>query len=495
MPMADITTPLTGVLREAGRRASTALSALRLPSSMSGLVQGPTPAAAKKAQETPPKPDLKAHGITGTQLSGGYVWSDTANQELVGQDWVDAADEMMRDPVIYAAWVAQRGTLKSATFQFEAQPGGSQEPADYLNEAFGFGQPGRMSVSFEQQLDWLLRYLLLGWRYSEEIYYINDGRVWLDRYADREPSAHAEWVPAPDGTLAAVRQWGTSAVGLNKSTTLDIPANKILHLVVDATGSGLEGTGQLRPCYQWRRLKRHTLDMLGIGVERWAVPTPMATFDYPRLEEQAKFSRVDIDTIITRVKATLKNYVSHQLGYIMKELGVDIEAYGANTLDVSGPIAVIRLCDQQILMASLLQFLTLGTNDTGSRAVGSVLETFYRRASINHLDYLVSRIGGRAGPGQGTAGRLLAWNFKNLKPVDIPIMRHEGLDARAGLNDMANIAQAIKSGALTPDDQIERFLRRSGRMPDLDQAHERSTDQRLAGSQGGLAALVRGSSE
>jgi hypothetical protein len=95
-----------------------------------------------------------------------------------------------------------RQTLLSATWRFEAA---SEDPlceelARYANEAFGFdGYAGQMAQSWEDQLSYLLEFVPLGYRYAEEVYkvgpdYEGKTRVWLDLYADREPSAHLKWL-------------------------------------------------------------------------------------------------------------------------------------------------------------------------------------------------------------------------------------------------------------------------------------------------------------
>jgi hypothetical protein len=230
-------------------------------------------------------PNFKTYGITGTQLSGGSITGYENNTKLTGLSWVNEAEEMLRtDPVVRRSWHMLRQTLLSATWRFS--PGIendtlSEELARYANEAWGLsGYSGQMSLSWEDQLAYLFEYVPLGYRYAEEVYRVGldaDGKtkVWLDYYADREPSAHSDWLSRDGQRLDGVLQ---NTVGINK-TPLPIPSNKILLLTLNKTGSNFEGVGMLRPVWWWWRTKQRVSNMMCVGLDRWAIPTPKVTVD------------------------------------------------------------------------------------------------------------------------------------------------------------------------------------------------------------------------
>ncbi len=213
-------------------------------------------------------PRFSVRGITGTQLSGGMISGYERNASLTGPNWVRGAEDMLRtDPVVRRLWHMTRQKLLSATGRFESAMDGDplcEELARFGNEAFGFdGYAGQMSQSFEEQLCYLFEFVPLGYRYAEEVYkvgpdYNGKVKVWLDLYADREPSAHLRWLSRDNQQLDGVLQ---HVVGVGKVPE-PIPANKLLLLTLNRTGSNFEGSGMLRPVWWLWRTKQKVSNLM-----------------------------------------------------------------------------------------------------------------------------------------------------------------------------------------------------------------------------------------
>ena len=157
----------------------------------------------------------------------------------------------------------------------------ADELARFANECWGFdGYAGQMTTSWENQLAYLFEFIPLGYRYAEEIYRVGPDsqgkiKVWLDHYADREPSAHSRWLSRDSQNLDGVLQ---NTVGTTY-TPEPIPANKLLLLTLNKTGSNFEGVGMLRPVWWWWRTKQRVSNLMCVGLDRWAVPTPKVKVD------------------------------------------------------------------------------------------------------------------------------------------------------------------------------------------------------------------------
>ena len=440
---------------------------------------------------SPARPDYDEHGIAGTRITGGRIWQYEENTELVGRLWVDAVERMRRtDPVVRQCCWALEQTLMSARWRFQepANPTpAAVEATAYLNEAFGFdGRRPRLRGGFEPYLTQILKFLPLGWRYLEEVYRVEDGKVWLDRYADREPIAHSRWLTTESGELAGVEQYrsyGVNGYGV-PSGNPTIPANKLVLFTVDRTGSNFEGLGLLRPCYFPWKLKKHAWDMIAIALERFAVPTPRVKINREVLRQQG-YSDPQITEIRDKALANAKALTSHELGYLVEVEGLTFETFGDGVFDPSDALTVVDKTNEEIVSAFLLSFARLGVNDTGSRAVGEVQEAFFRRLAINVLDYVAQVIGGPAGPGCGTAGRLLDWNYPDLPSEQRPILTHDGLEAKS-LIDLATsgaLSALVQQGVWTPDDATEAQLRHDSGAPAL--SLRRTPAERLGIAQGG----------
>lgn len=444
-------------------------------------------------------PRFSVRGITGTQLSGGMISGYERNASLTGLNWVREAEDMLRtDPVVRRSWHMLRQTLLSATWRFESAMDGDpicEELARFANEAFGFdGYAGQMSQSFEEQLSYLLEFVPLGYRYAEEVYkvgpdYNGKVKVWLDLYADREPSAHLRWLSRDNQQLDGVLQ---HVVGVGKVPE-PIPSNKLLLLTLNRTGSNFEGSGMLRPVWWWWRTKQKVSNLMCVGVDRWAVPTPRVKVDRSAAENQG-LSDSDINAMIDDAEAQAQAFLAAEQSYLIDNPVVSFDQYGAApNLYAQGPLDIIRECDNQISQAFLAQFANLGITDTGARSVGEVHLSVFRRAAINLCDIVASAISGIDRRGGGTIGRLIRWNYGPVDPSKLPRLVHTGLDTDDLAESLAMLPQLVTAGLLTPDNELERAIRERLGAGDLPEEAQRSALERTvsaASSGGGVAALA-----
>jgi hypothetical protein len=443
-------------------------------------------------------PRFKTMGITGTQLSGGTISGYEQNTSLTGLSWVRAAEEMLRtDPVVRRSWHMLRQTLLSATWRFEAGVENdpvSEELARFANEAYGFdGYAGQMSISWEEQLGYLFEYVTIGYRYAEEIYKVgldSEGRtkVFLDYYADREPSAHNEWLSRDGQHLDGILQ---TVVGVGK-TPRPIPSNKLLLLTLNRTGSNFEGVGMLRPVWWWWRTKQRVSNLMCVGLDRWAVPTPKVIVDRSQAEALG-LTDGDIDAMINDAEAQAQAFLSAEQSYLVENGAVKFDSYAAApNLYAQGPLDIIKECDNQISQAFLAQFANLGISDTGSRSVGEVHLSVFRRAAINLCDVVAAQVSGPGRRGGGTIGRLIRFNYGAVEASKLPRLTHAGLDTDDLANSLGMLGPLVQFGLLTPDDELERAIRERLGAGDLPEDAQRSALERAAStkSAGGSALLA-----
>lgn len=441
-------------------------------------------------------PHFRIRGITGTQLAGGKIVGKERNPKLTGLNWIREAEDMLQtDPVVRRSWHMLRQTLLSATWRF--QPGVENDPvaeelARFANECFGFdGYAGQMSISFEEQLSYLWEFVPFGYRYAEEVYKIgpdSEGKikVWLDYYADREPSAHNRWLSADGQHLDGVLQ---NVVGYTY-TPEPIPANKLILLTLNRTGSNFEGIGMLRPVWWWWRTKQRVSNLMCVGLERWAIPTPKVKVDRSQAEQQG-LTDADLSAMIDDAADQAQAFLSTEQSYLVESPVIQFDSYGMTpNLYSQGPLDIIKECDNQISQAFLAQFANLGISDTGSRSVGEVHLSVFRRAAINLCDIVASQISGCDRRGGGTIGRLIKWNYGYVDPSKLPRLTHTGLDTDDLAESLGMLPGLVQSGLLTPDDELERAIRERLGAGDLPEVAERSPLDRTAKQGGGVAALA-----
>ena len=443
-------------------------------------------------------PRFGARGISGTQLSGGVIAKES-NAQLTGLNWVQEAEEMLRtDPIVRRSWHMLRQTLLSASWRFEPGVEGdllAEELARYANECWGLdGHSGQMIVSWEDQLSYLFEFVPVGYRYAEEVYRVGPDstgkvKVWLSHYADREPSAHSRWLSRDDQHLDGVMQ---NMVGGGK-TPEPIPANKLLLLTLNRTGSNFEGVGMLRPVWWWWRTKQRVSNLMCVGLDRWAVPTPKVVVDRA-VAEQIGLTDGDIDAMIDDAEAQAQAFISAEQSYLVENSAVKFDTYAATpNLYADGPINIITKCDSQIAAAFLAQFADLGNTETGARSVGEIHLSVFRRAAINLCDLVASQVSGVDRRGGGTIGRLIRWNYGAVDPSKLPRLTHTGLDTDDLAESLAMLPGLVQAGLITPDDELERIIRAKLGAGDLPEDAQRSPLTRVAtsgGGGGGVSALA-----
>ena len=443
-------------------------------------------------------PRFGARGISGTQLSGGVIAKES-NAQLTGLNWVQEAEEMLRtDPIVRRSWHMLRQTLLSASWRFEPGVEGdllAEELARYANECWGFdGHSGQMVTSWEDQLSYLFEFVPVGYRYAEEVYRVGPDstgkvRVWLSHYADREPSAHSRWLSRDDQHLDGVMQ---NVVGGGKVPE-PIPANKLLLLTLNRTGSNFEGVGMLRPVWWWWRTKQRVSNLMCVGLDRWAVPTPKVVVDRA-VAEQIGLTDGDIDAMIDDAEAQAQAFISAEQSYLVENSAVKFDTYAAApNLYADGPINIITKCDSQIAAAFLAQFADLGNTETGARSVGEIHLSVFRRAAINLCDLVAAQVSGVDRRGGGTIGRLIRWNYGAVDPSKLPRLTHTGLDTDDLAESLAMLPGLVQAGLVTPDDELERIIRAKLGAGDLPEDAQRSPLTRVAtagGGGGGVSALA-----
>lgn len=445
-------------------------------------------------------PRFQTRGITGTQLNGGVISGKERNASLTGLSWVSEAEEMLRtDPIVRRSWHMLKQTLLSASWRFEAgieSDPVADELARYCNEAFGFdGFSGQMSSSFEDQLSYLLEFIPVGYRYAEEIYRVGldstgRSRIWLDQYADREPSAHNRWLSRDNQNLDGVLQ---NTVGVTY-TPEPIPANKLLLLTLNRTGSNFEGVGMLRPVWWWWRTKQRVSNLMCVGVDRWAIPTPVVKVDRSQAESQG-LTDGDIEAMIDDAEEQARSFISTEQSYLVETGAVKFDTYAMQSnLYASAPLEIITKCDSQISSAFLAQFADLGNTETGARSVGEIHLSVFRRAAINLCDIVTSTINGVDRRGGGTVGRLIKWNYGAVDPSKLPRLVHTGLDTDDLAESLNTLPALVTAGLLTPDDELERAIRDrlgAGELPeDAQRSAIERTIQAKGGGGGGVSALA-----
>jgi hypothetical protein len=422
----------------------------------------------------------RQQGSSGTTLIGGRIRNEEPNSNLVGKEWAEEAMDMLRtDDSVQAAWEAISSTLLSA--KWIAEPGDSSSPfsvqlADDANKLFGFnGYTSRMDRSWEEIVSELLLHEYIGFRYAEPIWQYRPeiGYVDLIDIADRDPRVHDRWIingprleavsQMPPMVDAQSKLFSPHLITQSMCGGPTMLATDILLLTRGRTGQNYEGRGLARGAYFLRKLKNHVLDMISIASERWAFSTPLIKGDR-EAARAAGIADTEYDAQLEAARTSLANYMAEEASYLESTPFISFEAWGGN-LDASSMLEIVNYCDIGILRCFLVQFLALGVNDTGSRAVGSVQESFFRRACINVLDRIAAGMNGVSRPGGGVIGRWVELNHGRVDASLLPKLVHSGLELDTLMEFSSQIPGLTSAGWLIPDLDARNTLRRRLALP------------------------------
>lgn len=430
-------------------------------------------------------------GSTGTAVYRGYLQEDYL-AEMRGRRRADKLDQMRRsDAVIKMCLSSVINLIKSANWEFQPSADmvdkeAAQKHADFMS----FIMFEDLDRSWEKKLSEILTLLVHGHSVFEKTHKIvpNHPRwgsyIGLKSLGFRSQRTIERWNVDDVGDLVSVTQY---AYG-DFQKLVDIPAKYLVLFNVDQEGSNFEGISPLRVCYgPWKR-KDLALKLNIIGIEKYAVPTPIGTVP----TGQEGLDRFD------KFKEILEAYTTHESNYMTVSEGWKIEMH-SNVYDPQKVIQAIQFENSEMACAFLAQFLLLGTGSSnGSYALSNDQSDFM----MSGLDSYCKEIEGPIN--QNIVKELIDLNFG--PQTGYPQLKHSDVSDKAGKELSEVLKYLIDSRVITPDNPLEEQMRKRYHLPVMDEATQRQVQslgvQPLLGSPGSVsmaekirAAIKRGINE
>ena len=389
-------------------------------------------------------------GSTGTEIFAGYYDEDYLDA-LKNNERADVFDKMRRsDPQVKMCLSAVKNPIKSATPEIHA----AGDDFFYKNDARLIEKVlfESMATPFSRFLSEALTMIEFGYSMFEVTHknFVDnpvrddEGTIILNSFTGirniswRSPKTIEKWnLNHETGDLESVLQLAYGDL----SRDVTIPAKYLLLFTLDREGSNYEGISALRPCYgNWFR-KNNFNKINAIGIEKFAVPTPIATIP------QGKPASTQYTKLIT----ALEKYTTHQSNYLIKPEGFDIDLR-TNSYDPSKVEASIENEDKRMVKAFLANFLELGMSGTGAYALSNDLSDFF----LTGLEFIAEEIADQIN--KNIIPEIVKMNFG---PRDkYPTLKFSGISDKAG-KELAEILSILStSQILTPDDTLEKHLRK-----------------------------------
>lgn len=308
--------------------------------------------------------------------------------------------------------------------------------------------------SWDDFISSALTEISFGWSMFEVCYEMREGRLYWTKFAFRSQSSLHEWELDDAGNLEAFVQVGRGG------SHIRIPAEKLIHFRT-STGDGRpEGRSWLRRAYRSWFMKKRIEDITAIGIERDLNGVPMARIPSETLLAGQGDDEYDaIKSIVTGLK------VDELQGVMFPsdrdpdsgELLFDLELLSTAGRGKTDSLAYIRTLAMDIASVMLAQFIGLGRDAVGSRALAEPQQELFQTALGALLDSIEEQFHRQA------TERLLEANGLESGRIVHGELRDVDLDGIS--NFVLRVAQA--GGDFFPEDGqgMDEFRQMAGLAP------------------------------
>lgn len=284
-----------------------------------------------------------------------------------------------------------------------------------------------------------LRALDHGFRYFEQYGQIGDDGLWhLRKLADRPPRTMiaGQIHTAPDGGLIDIVQ------GIGRSPK-PIPVERLIAYVWDQESGSWTGRSMLRGCYRPWLAKDLVFRVTPLLHERNGMGVPIGNAPEGASPEQ-----------IAALSATAQAYRSGDRAGGFLPHGAELKFKGVEGTIPDGP-GFMRFCNEEMAKGFLAMFMQLGTTETGSRSLGSVLLDYFSYCIESIADWYADITTEHA------VEDWVDWNYG--EDEESPALGWERVQDEE--LDIADLCLAVEKGVIQVDPELEADLRRKKKLP------------------------------
>jgi hypothetical protein len=414
----------------------------------------------------------RAIGSTGTESYSGYAHEEYLRQ-LLGHERAKEFDKMRRSDTQVAMLLhSVTNPIRQATWEIEPASDDPEDlkDAELIKHILFEDMPARKS--FNQFVsECTMNTICYGHAVFEKTYKrpeLHEELGWYHGIAGLDlisPKTIWRWNLDPEtGGLAGITQ---IAIG-DLMRYVDIPSQYLLVFNNDQEGSNFEGISLLRPCYgNWLRKNKY-LKLNAIGIEKFAIPTPIAKID-DGFQNTAQYGFLI---------QCLEAYTSGQANYLTIPKSVDL-TLGQQTFDPELVDKSIDSEDRRMTKAFLANFLELGLSGSGSFALGEDLSDFFL-SGIEHIAQDICDV-----VNEGLISELM--NLNRPGRSKNPKLKHSGISDKAGkeLSEIMHFLCAAQ--VIEPDDPLEENIRKRYNLPKKSDIGKRVAPT-VGGSGGGFGS-------
>jgi hypothetical protein len=254
--------------------------------------------------------------------------------------------------------------------------------------------------------------------------------------------------------------WTISTIGLKPDSTVDhiiqttqrepIPADRLTWYSYGQEGANWAGISVMRPAFGAWLLKHETWRVHATSIRRFGMGVPTVTAPPGSTNQQV----LDAQAMASSMRAGDQTGAGLPSGFTFTLTGL--------TGSVPDAQAFIQYLDQQMSVMALAGVLDLGQTETGSRALGeSFLDLFLLSLQGIADDLATTATSGQEGS-KGIVTDLVDQNWGPDEPCPSLVCTDVGESYQITAEALGELA---RYGALTPDEGLDDWIRRTWRLP------------------------------
>lgn len=407
------------------------------------------------------KSDLtKIFGNSGTEHYSGY-FSEEPNSIWRDEQRIVNVEQMRRtDASVKAVLNALKAPILSTSWTIECE--------DETIKQFVEENIFNLKRSWLRFLREALTFFDFGFAVFELAYEIRDGRIYLVDLSPRIQHSIEKW-ELEDGSCGVVQRIRNDSKNAENTTrlygTVEIPMEKLLVLTNDMEGDDLTGQSILRSAWKHYKLKENLYNVQGIAAERFGVGIPVITLP-DGAGDAEKTAGADL----------AENIRSNENSYVVLPPGFELEIKTPTGNPQGAAIeSSINHHNKMIMMSVLANFLSLGTDSTGSFALSKDQSSFFLKHVEDKAKYFAEEFN------EQVIKRLVRYNFG--ENAEVPRLVFSPL----GDLDFAEMSTTMKTlvdaGLVNVDGRILQFTRSMFKLPEMtdEEVLEKDMEDELSG--------------
>lgn len=390
--------------------------------------------------------------------------------ELQGLRGIHTYTEMIdNDATVGGVWFAIENLMRKCDFTIE--PGGEtakdKEAAEFVESCMN-----DMEKTWADTLSEILSFLPYGWSYHEIVYKRRMGKTGNPQTNSKYSDSLIGWRKLPIRAQDTLFGWeykdGTDDLtGMTQTPPPDfkqvtIPINRALHFRTRSRKDNPEGRSIFRTAYRAWYFKKRLEEIEGYGMER-----DLAGFPVLYAPEGMDIWNPDDEEMLRayneglRIVSNIRRDAMEGVVLPGGDSGWKLELLASSGKRQFDTNAIIDRYDKRIATSVLADFVMLGQQQVGSFALADSKTKIFALAVGAYLDVICEVFNCQGIP------RLIDANGDHFKGItDYPRMVHGDIEEQDLTVFATFIEKMIGAGVLTPDEQLEKEIRRVGHLPE-----------------------------